>query len=166
MAECRNQECRQGYTPGVVASGKGTANAPVLGAAMRWGWVNCLACNMTESQKKAGAQFKYVTRSSPEIQERARLADAKAAYVPAAPKGPDLAAIAAKTPAPSASPSTIQPDIATRLLAQNEKLSNQISELWKKTGYYGVDWINCKTDEYLRDKKDTLRFARKFARRG
>jgi len=45
-------------------------------------------------------------------------------------------------------------------------LAIRFQSYWKKTGYYGVDWINCKTDEYLRDKKDTLRFARKFARRG
>lgn len=131
MAECRNVECRKGYTPGVVASGKGTPNAPVVGAAMRWGWVNCLACNMSEAQKKAGAQFKHVNRSAEEIAERARLADSKSTYTPqaAAPRV-NLETVAAKTPTPPPSTSSIASDaLVQRLLDQNEKLSSQISEL-------------------------------------
>lgn len=131
MADCRNIECRKGYTPGVVASGKGTPNAPVVGAAMRWGWVNCLACNMSEAQKKAGAQFKHVNRSAAEITERARLADSKATYTPqtATPRS-NLEAIAAKTPTPPPSTSSAASDsLVQRLLDQNEKLSGQISEL-------------------------------------
>lgn len=131
MAECRNTECRQGYTPGVVTSGKGSASAPIVGTSMRWGWVNCLACSMTEAQKKAGAQFKHVNRSAGEIAERARLADSKSVYVQqvAAPRS-HLEAVAAKTPtSPPQASSAASDALVQRLLDQNEKLSGQISEL-------------------------------------
>src|SRR6516164_345627 len=112
MAECRNPECRKGYTPGVIASGKGNANVPVVGAVMRWGWVNCRAC----SPKDKDPPYSHVARAPAEIQERARLADQKAPYVNQAPaQRPRLEALATSTPAPAPAPSNSTVD---KLLSQ------------------------------------------------
>jgi hypothetical protein len=125
MTECRNPECRNGYSPGVIASGKGSANAPVIGASMRWGWVKCRACNHDPD-----APFKHVSRSTAEIGERARLADAKAAYVhqEVAKRG-NLEAIKVGSVPPAPTPTNMSDPMVPKLLAQIEKLTDQITTL-------------------------------------
>lgn len=127
MSACRNPECRDKYTPGIIASGKGSKMAPVVGATMRWGWVNCRACN----PKDKDPPYQHVSRSPAEIQERARLADNKAAYVhQEVPKRSNLAAIAANTTAPAASPvSSDATHRMDRLLDKIEKLTDQVTTL-------------------------------------
>lgn len=125
MSECRNPECRDKYSPGIITSGKGGPRAPGVGATMRWGWVNCRACN----PKDKDPAFQSYPRSKGEIQERARLADAKAPYVPAPPV-PKLQAIklATPAPAPNASP-TANDDRVDRLMDKIEKLTDQVTAL-------------------------------------
>ena len=126
MTSCRNPECRNGYTPGVLASGKGTPNAPVVGATMRWGWVNCRACK----PKDKDPTYQHVPRMPAEIQERARLADAKAPYVNQAPPNRSkLESIAAHAPPPAQATAGISPDRFDKLLGQIEKLTDQVSSL-------------------------------------
>jgi hypothetical protein len=121
MAECRNPECRKGYTPGVIVVGKGNANAPVVGSTMRYGWVNCRAC----SPKDKDPPYSHVARAPAEIQERARLADQKAPYVNQAPaQRPRLEALAS-----TVAPAAPVPNSNDRLLSQIEKLTDQVSEL-------------------------------------
>lgn len=124
---CRNPECRNGFTPGVIAAGRGSAKVPLLGATMRWGWVNCRAC----SPKDKDPSFILVQRTPAEIQERARMADAKATYDHAKATQKQLEAVKAATPVPAAptiaaSASNQQLD---KLLTQVGKLTDQVTEL-------------------------------------
>lgn len=124
-AECRNPECRKGYTPGVVTSGKGSANAPLVGATMRWGWVKCRACNSDKDHP-----YQHVPRAPAEIQERARLADAKAPYVNQAPADRSkLEAIKSNVLSPAPSTNGSSNAMVEKLLGQIEKLTDQVSEL-------------------------------------
>ena len=121
---CRNPECRNGFTPGIVTSGKGTANAPILGAVMRWGWVNCRACKPNKDHP-----YQQVNRSPGEVAERARLADSKAKYENQAPPNRSrLEGLAKTTPAPVA-PSAASQERLDRLLDQVSKLTDQVTEL-------------------------------------
>lgn len=124
---CRNQECRNGFTPGVLAAGRGNAKVPLVGVTMRWGWVNCRACN----PKDKDPAYVHVARSPGEIQERARLADAKAPYDHAKAAQKQLEAIKTATPVPAASTSATSPSGAQfdKLLSQIEKLTDQVTEL-------------------------------------
>lgn len=86
---CRNPECRDGLTPGLMAAGGGTKGAPLFGAGgvgakklMRWTWVRCLACNPPDDARKAGAAYKHLGLSEDQIARRAQLANTKAPYQP------------------------------------------------------------------------------------
>lgn len=127
MTTCRNPECRNGFTPGVIAAGRGNSKIPIVGATMRWGWVNCRAC----SPKDKDPAFVLVNRTPQEVQERARMADSKATYDHAKAAQVQLQAIKAATPAPTAPTGTASATDAKldRLLAQNEKLTDQVTEL-------------------------------------
>lgn len=78
MPRCRNPECRNGQTPGVVITGKGTKTHPILGQRMSWGWVACPAC----TPNKDSGPFKLIKRSPDEIAQRADLATRRATYAP------------------------------------------------------------------------------------
>lgn len=122
---CRNPECRKGYTPGIVTAGRGTANAPVLGATMRWGWVKCRACNPDQDHP-----YDHRSRAPGEIAERARLADAKAPYdQKVAAQRANLERIGASAPAPTSTAVATPPGFAEKLLAQIEKLTDQVTGL-------------------------------------
>jgi hypothetical protein len=125
--ECRNPECRNRYTPGVIASGKGNEKTMIVGATMRWGWVNCRACN----PKDKDPPYQNILRSAAEIAERARLADSKAPYVhQAVAQRGNLEVIKAATPAQSPAPqNAIDNSLVTKLMAQVEKLTDQITQL-------------------------------------
>lgn len=126
MSACRNPECRDKYTPGIIASGRGSPRAPVVGATMRWGWVNCRACN----PKDKDPPYSHTSRSSAEIQERARLADSKAPYVhQEIARNPNLQAIKASTNSSAvahAQPADARMD---RMLDKIEKLTDQVTSL-------------------------------------
>lgn len=123
---CRNPECRNGFTPGIITSGRGSATAPIIGAVMRWGWVNCRACK----PKDKDPPYQHVQRQPHEVAERARLADAKAPYDRKADQQRTaLAGIAAAAPVPAPQPQSIPSDQLTRLLAQIEKLTDQVTQL-------------------------------------
>lgn len=125
MSECRNPECRNGFTPGIITSGKGTANMPVLGAVMRWGWVKCRACNVDKDHP-----YQAVNRSPAEIAERARLADSKTTYKASdKPDRSSLERLAKATPAPTQQTSGVSQERFDRLLDQVTKLTDQVTEL-------------------------------------
>lgn len=125
MADCKNPECKNGSTPGVIAAGRGTKFAPVVGATMRWGWVNCRSC----SPKDKDPPFDLIRRTPQEIQERARLADTRATYVKAV-ENPRLAKI--KASSNGAAPHAPPPDNSaqlSQLIDTVTKLSTQVAEL-------------------------------------
>jgi hypothetical protein len=124
--ECRNPECRDGFTPGIITGGKGTVGMPIVGATMRWGWVKCRACNAEKDHP-----YQQVKRSPAEIAERARLADAKAKYEPVRnqPEAPVLEKLAAASFSQKHAPSPSLDERLGKLLDQNEKLTNQIAAL-------------------------------------
>ena len=87
--DCRNPECSNGLTPGLVAAGGGNKAQPLFGAGgvgakrlMRWGWVNCLVCNPSDDARKAGARYRPLVLTQVQIAQRAQLASSKAAYQP------------------------------------------------------------------------------------
>jgi hypothetical protein len=127
--DCRNPECRDGFTPGIITAGKGTANLPIVGSTMRWGWVKCRACNADKDHPYTPQQ-----RAPGEIAERARLADAKAPYKPA--PAPDrsrlerLAAAQATAPFPASSPGDA--GRIDRLLDQVSKLTDTVAQLMEE----------------------------------
>lgn len=126
MVSCRNPECRNGFTPGVIAAGRGNAKIPLVGATMRWGWVNCRACN----PKDKDPAFTLVSRLPQEIQERARLADSKATYDHAKAAQKQLEAVKAAAPVPATSAGNASPFPAfDKLLTQITKLTDQVTEL-------------------------------------
>lgn len=124
---CCNPECRNGFTPGVIAAGRGNAKIPILGATMRWGWVNCRAC----SPKDKDPAYVHVQRLPAEIQERARMADAKSPYDQAKAAQKQLEAVKATAPLPSAPASSAPASGAQfdKLLSQVSKLTDQVTEL-------------------------------------
>lgn len=150
MPNCRNPECVNGRTPGIIAGGKGNARTPVLGAVMRWGWVNCLACSATDDQRKAGASYKHQHRAPEEIAQRAQQANERAVYKKAPVVLRNLAAIKAAagngtyTPLNPSSVTVSYPDnskqlaeLSTKLdklMDQNTKLSEQNGKLVDQLG--------------------------------
>lgn len=126
MSKCRNPECKNGMTPGIVIKGKGNAKVPILGQEMFWGWVHCLACNPTEAQVKAGAQYRHTQRTPEEIAQRAALADAKAPYKPSDPR---LMGVRAKTSVAVVAPTPAADDKVNKLLEQISALTGQVSKL-------------------------------------
>ena len=88
-ADCRNPECQNGMTPGLVAAGGGSKGQPLFGAGgigakrlMRWGWVNCLACNPSADSRKAGASYRPLVLTQVQIAQRAEMASRKSPYQP------------------------------------------------------------------------------------
>lgn len=122
MADCKNPECKNGSTPGVIAAGRGTKFAPVVGATMRWGWVNCRAC----SPKDKDPPFDLIRRTTQEIQERARLADTRATYVKPV-ENPRLTKI--KASSNGAAPPPDNSAQLSQLIDTVSKLSTQVAEL-------------------------------------
>jgi len=128
--KCINPECVKGVTPGVIGVGRGKAGAPLINNGVmtdipkRWGWVSCRACNPDEH-----APFTRKNWTAEEIQERARLADAKAPYV-LAQANPKLARIAAATPSPHVpAPPPVNDAKLDEILAQNVELNKKITDL-------------------------------------
>lgn len=144
MVTCRNPECVNGRTPGVVITGKGNARTQVLGAKMRWAWVNCTACSATDDQRKAGAIYKHQHRSPQEISARAQMATDRVEYKkePAVVRG--LAAIKANAGIGPSTTLAPPPDNSAalqalgvkidKLLEQNSKLAEQNGKLVDQLG--------------------------------
>jgi hypothetical protein len=128
--KCINPECKQGVTPGVIGIGRGKAGAPIINNGVmteipkRWGWIACRACNPDEH-----VPFIKKTWTPEQIQERARLADAKAPYVSTAPN-PKLARIAAATSAPHVSaPPPVNDAKLDTLITQNAEMSKKLTDM-------------------------------------
>lgn len=124
MADCRNPECRNGVTPGVIASGRGSSKSPLVGATMRWGWCNCRAC----SPKDKDPPYAHVNRTAAEIAERARMADSKVTYEAKQVTAP-LARLKVPSAANGATPPPDNSAQLTKLLDTISKLSDQVAEL-------------------------------------
>lgn len=126
-SNCPNPECKNGVTPGVIGIGRGKAGAPLINNGVmsdipkRWGWISCRACNPDEKAP-------YVRKSwtAEEIQERARLADAKAPYVPNEKTDPRLARVKASVQSPHV---PVPPPVNS---AKIDELMTQVSEMSKK----------------------------------
>lgn len=124
-SSCRNPECREGLTPGIVIRGRGNAKLPVLGQIQTWGWVRCRSCNASDEDQKNGAIYKHVERSREEIAMRAARATNKETYKAESAVAKGLGSIRSATAAPPPS-SSAQLD---KLLEQVTKLTEQVTEL-------------------------------------
>lgn len=129
-SDCRNPECVNGLTPGLVAAGGGSKAQPLFGAGgvgakrlMRWAWVNCLACNAPEGARKAGAVYKHLNLSEGEIARRAQMANTKASYQPE---------ILETLKRPGSAPPAADNKQLTELLEQNKQLNERIAEMLKQ----------------------------------
>lgn len=133
-SDCRNPECVNGMTPGLVAAGGGNKAQPLFGSGgvgakklMRWGWVPCLACNPSDDQRKAGARYKDLNLTDTQIAQRAQQANSKAPYNPQEPR-PVLS-----RPAPGSAAAA--PENAGKLfelLEQNKQLNDKLAEMLKQ----------------------------------
>jgi hypothetical protein len=130
-SDCRNPECQNGLTPGLVAAGGGSKGQPIFGAGgvgakrlMRWGWVNCLVCNKSDDQRKAGTAYRDLNLSDAQISQRAQLASTKASYRPAENQ-PIRPGTPLRAPAPDNSK-------LTELLEQNKQLNERLGEVLKQ----------------------------------
>ncbi len=135
---CRNPECRDGMTPGLVAIGGGNKGAPLFGAGgvgakrlMRWSWVPCLACNAPDDSRRAGAVYRHLGLSEGEIARRAQLANTKAPYQPQEKDLRQTTLGRPGQPAPSAAPSQSDGRL-TEMIEQNKQLSVRIDEMLKQ----------------------------------
>lgn len=136
--ECRNPECVNGMTPGLVAAGGGNKGQPLFGAGgvgakrlMRWFWVNCLACNAPADAGKAGATYRSQDLSEGEIARRAQMANTKAPFVQEERKTLRRAPIPPYTNAASVigSPSDSK---FTEMFEQNKQLNERLAEMLKQ----------------------------------
>lgn len=137
---CRNPECVNGMTPGLVAAGGGSKAQPLFGAGgvgakrlMRWAWVNCLACNPPEGARKAGAVYRHLNLSEGEIARRAQMANTKASYRPSTQES--LGKLAGQRATGERAPpiaSSADASKLAELLEQNKKLSERQDELLKQ----------------------------------
>lgn len=130
-ADCRNPECSNGLTPGLVAAGGGSKAAPLFGAGgvgakrlMRWGWVPCLACNPTEDARKAGARYRPLVLTQAQIAQRAQMASTKAAY-----REPERATLSRPNVPP---PPNADAGKLAELTKSNEALSARLDEMLKQ----------------------------------
>ena len=138
-SDCKNPECNNGMTPGVSASGGGTKGAPLFGAGgvgakrlMRWGWVQCLACNPSEDHRKAGARYVPLNLDDTQIAQRAQLANTKAAYQePVKDRLGKLAGGQLKTSSPTSAPN-VDAGKLSELMEQNKQLNGRLDELLKQ----------------------------------
>lgn len=135
-SDCRNPECVNGMTPGLTAVGGGSKGQPLFGAGgvgakklMRWGWINCPACNPAEGTRRAGAVYKHLGLNETQIAQRAQLATTRAAYsAPATePSRP------ARTGQPLGGVSGV-PDSGrlAELMEVNKKTNERLEELLKQ----------------------------------
>jgi hypothetical protein len=136
-SDCRNPECVNGLTPGLVARGGGTKGAPLFGAGgvgakklMHWSWVSCLACNRSDDQRKAGAQYRDLGLSDTQIAQRAQQANSKASYNPQEPR-PTLSR-AAGSPAFTAPVPGVDAAKLNEMIEQNKQLNERIAEMVKQ----------------------------------
>lgn len=132
---CRNPECRDGLTPGLMAAGGGTKGAPLFGAGgvgakklMRWTWVRCLACNAPDDARKAGAVYRPLNLSEDQIARRAQFANTKAPYVPIDNKSAGARPGGA---VPSSVPSADTGKL-NELLEANKQLNERLGEVLKQ----------------------------------
>lgn len=136
--ECRNPECVNGMTPGLVAAGGGNKGQPLFGAGgvgakrlMRWFWVNCLACNAPADAGKAGATYRSQDLSEGEIARRAQMANTKAPFVQE-----ERETLRRSTPMSTGglvTPTTSQSNKQlTELLEQNKQLNERLAEMLKQ----------------------------------
>jgi hypothetical protein len=131
-SDCRNPECNNGMTPGLVAAGGGNKAQPLFGAGgvgakrlMRWAWVRCLACNAPEDARKAGAVYRPLSLDETQIAQRAQLANSKAPYQAQEPR-----TTLHRAPAPGM-PSVDSAKL-TEMIEQNKQLSARLDELLKQ----------------------------------
>jgi len=130
-SKCVNPECVKGVTPGIIGIGRGKTGAPLINNGQmtdipkRWGWVACRACNPDEH-----APFVKKNWSKEEIQERARLADAKAPYVPEPKADPRLARVKASS---QIQPASAPPPETTAQLAELTKKISDMSDALSKS---------------------------------
>jgi hypothetical protein len=129
MANCRNPECRNGLTPGIVIRGKGNSKLPVIGQTQTWGWVKCLACNSSEEHTKAGAVFKLVNRTPEEIAQRAARATAREIYKPESETEKRLASLRSNKTVAGSAPAPDNSAQLNKLIEQVSKLTEQLTEL-------------------------------------
>lgn len=130
-SDCRNPECSNGLTPGLVAAGGGNKAQPLFGAGgigakrlMRWGWINCLACNPSDDARKGGARYRALVLTQAQIAQRAQMASMKSSYQP------QERATLSRTAAPAAS--SADAGKLTELLEQNKQLNVRIDEMLKQ----------------------------------
>lgn len=141
-SDCRNPECDNGLTPGLVAAGGGSKGQPLFGAGgvgakrlMRWGWVNCLACNPPEGARKAGAVYRPLVLTQAQIAQRAELASRKAAHQPE-----------------TLSRSTSRPSGGTGGPISSGADAGRLAELVKAN-----EQLNARLDEMLKQNAETLK---------
>jgi hypothetical protein len=133
-SNCRNPECQNGLTPGLVAVGGGSKGAPIFGAGgvgakslMRWAWVNCLACNPPEGARKAGAVYKHLNLTEAQIAQRAQLASTKARYQP-----DSLSKLARPSAGVSLSTSVADSGKLAEMAEANKALNARLDEMLKQ----------------------------------
>lgn len=136
-SNCRNPECVNGLTPGLVAAGGGNKAQPLFGAGgvgtkrlMKWAWVPCLACNAPDDARKAGAVYRNLNLSEGEIARRAQMANTKAPYVQ---EERETLTTLSQPGQPRHPPTPIQTDKQlTELLEQNKQLNERLAEMLKQ----------------------------------
>lgn len=131
---CRNPECNNGMTPGLVAAGGGNKAQPLFGAGgvgakrlMRWSWIRCLACNAPDDARKAGATYKHLGLDETQVAQRAALANSRAAYQPEMRETLSRATGARPTHQAGGADSKQ----LAEMIEQNKKLSERLDEMLK-----------------------------------
>ena len=134
-SNCRNPECNNGMTPGLIAAGGGNKAQPLFGAGgvgakrlMRWSWVRCLACNAPDDARKAGATYRHLGLDETQIAQRAALANSRAAYQPEMRE--TLSRAQSRPGLHHPTPSTDSKQLA-EMIEQNKKLSDRLDEMLK-----------------------------------
>jgi hypothetical protein len=135
-SDCRNPECVNGLTPGLVAAGGGTKGAPLYGPGgvgarklMRWAWVNCLACNAPEGARRAGATYRHLNLTDTQIAQRAQQANSKAPYQQQEPR-PTLSR--AITGSSGFTAPAVDATKLNEMIEQNKQLSERLAEMLKQ----------------------------------
>ena len=133
-SNCRNPECNNGMTPGLVAAGGGNKAQPLFGAGgvgakrlMRWSWVRCLACNAPDDARKAGATYRHLNLDETQVAQRAALANSRAAYQP---EMRETLSRAQSRPAHQTTGGADSKQL-TEMIEQNKKLSERLDEMLK-----------------------------------
>jgi hypothetical protein len=136
-SDCRNPECQNGLTPGLVAAGGGSKAQPLFGAGgigakrlMRWAWIPCLACNAPEDARKSGATYRHLGLSEQQVAQRAQLANMKASYQP--PVQESLGKLAGARPEARSTQPTVDSGKLAELMEQNKQLNTRLDEMLKQ----------------------------------